>query len=130
MTTLFLITLAGMLNSIMDLCIKFDETIFSKIHGFRNFMDFKISWKNKYKNGDPLQGSRFFLSTKALVFLTDAWHLAKTLMLICLSLAIVFYEPIFVWYIDAFIFWTLFGTAFTLFYDYGFRLKKFWTRPW
>ena len=33
------------------------------------------SSNNKYKNLDPAQGERFFLSTTLLVFLTDAWHL-------------------------------------------------------
>jgi hypothetical protein len=130
MLTLFFITLAGMFNSIMDLCIKFDETIFSKIPSMKFFMDSNVSWMNKYKNGDFRQGSSFFLSTKALVFLTDMWHLCKTLMLICLSLAIVFYNPIFNWYFDAFIYWTLFGTSFTIFYDYAFKLRSYWKKPW
>ena len=34
-----------------------------------------ISWKNKYKNGDPDAGSKFFLSTSALVMFTDQYHL-------------------------------------------------------
>lgn len=37
------------------------------------------SWRNKYQNGDPGQGPRFFLSTTALVFLTDPWHFCNTL---------------------------------------------------
>ena len=40
-----------------------------------------ISWKNKYKGGDPDNGPAFFLSTTALVFLTDGWHLFKFLYL-------------------------------------------------
>lgn len=130
MLSLLFVALAGMLNAIMDLCGKFDQSIFSKISFMRSFMDTTASWKNKYKNGDKSQGSRFFLSTKAFVFLTDMWHLCKTLMLLFLSLAIVFYVPILTWYIDALIFWILFGTAFTVFYDYLFRLKPYWTNPW
>lgn len=38
-----------------------------------------LSWKNKYKNHDPLQGPRFWLSTSALVWLTDAYHLMNTI---------------------------------------------------
>jgi len=34
-----------------------------------------ISWKNKYKNGDPKQGPKFWGSTTLLVGFTDAWHL-------------------------------------------------------
>jgi hypothetical protein len=38
----------------------------------------RISWKNKYKNGDPAQGKAFPLSTTALVGFTDGWHLMNT----------------------------------------------------
>lgn len=130
MISLIFIAIAGMLNSIMDLCGKFDETVFSKIPGMRSFMEGGVSWRNKYKNNDPSQGPKFFLSTKALVFLTDMWHLCKTTMLLMMCLAIVLYTPIFVWYIDALIYWILFGTAFSIFYDYGFRLRSYWKRPW
>ncbi|HEX6192114.1 MAG TPA: hypothetical protein VFZ42_07110 [Chitinophagaceae bacterium] len=34
-----------------------------------------ISWRNKYKNGDPNAGPKFPLSTSALVGLTDQYHL-------------------------------------------------------
>lgn len=34
-----------------------------------------ISWRNKYRNGDPNAGSKFFLSTSALVMFTDQYHL-------------------------------------------------------
>ncbi len=43
------------------------------------FWNPKISWRNKYKNGDPAQGPRFPLSATVLVFLTDGWHLFSTL---------------------------------------------------
>lgn len=33
------------------------------------------SWRNKYKNGDPKQGERFWGSTTVFVMFTDAWHL-------------------------------------------------------
>ncbi|HWY97885.1 MAG TPA: hypothetical protein VNY36_02260, partial [Bacteroidia bacterium] len=36
-----------------------------------------VSWANKYKNGDPKQGPRYFQSTDALVFTTDAYHLLR-----------------------------------------------------
>lgn len=50
-------------------------------HVFRNanpaYWDTAISWKNKYKNGDPAQGAKFWLSTTALVAFTDGYHLAR-----------------------------------------------------
>jgi hypothetical protein len=48
------------------------------------------SWRNKYKNRDPNQGPAFPGATTWLVWLTDAWHLVKFLMIATnvLSLAI------------------------------------------
>ncbi len=34
-----------------------------------------VSWKNKYKNGDPNAGPRYFLSTSVLIMFTDQYHL-------------------------------------------------------
>ena len=43
--------------------------------GNNQFWQPDISWKNKYKNGDPSQGKTF--RGKYLVFTTDGWHLMK-----------------------------------------------------
>jgi hypothetical protein len=51
------------------------------------------TWRNKYKNGDPAQGAKFFLSTSWLVFLTDGWHFFSFLRRLCTVLAIIFYLP-------------------------------------
>ena len=130
MTSLIFVLIAGMFNAIMDLCGKYDYTIFSKFPRMRKFMDSSESWRNKYKNGDRSQGPRFLFSTKFLVFLTDMWHLCKTLMLFFLSISIVKYSPMIVWYLDFLIYWIAFGTSFTIFYDYLFLLKKYWAKPW
>lgn len=49
-------------------------------HAFRGsqYADFYLSWRNKYKNGDPAQGERFFGSTTFLVWTTDLYHLSNT----------------------------------------------------
>ena len=49
---------------------------FKRIHPFANDNYFypAISWTQKYKNGDPLQGEAFFLSTTVLVPFTDFYH--------------------------------------------------------
>lgn len=39
------------------------------------WFDPKISWANKYKNGDSRAGARFPLSTSVLVMFTDQYHL-------------------------------------------------------
>jgi len=44
----------------------------------REYWDNSKSWTNKYKNGDPLQGPKFPLSTSALVFTTDGYHMTST----------------------------------------------------
>lgn len=39
-----------------------------------SFWDPEISWRNKYKNGDPAQGERFTGSSTTLVWTTDGYH--------------------------------------------------------
>jgi hypothetical protein len=62
------------------LSFHFDESV------FKNFawLDPNKSWKNKWKNGDPKQGERFWLSSTLLVATTDLWHFAKLVMISCL----------------------------------------------
>jgi hypothetical protein len=43
----------------------------------RQFWDNNISWRNKYKNGDPQQGPAFFGSTTFLAPVTDGYHLMR-----------------------------------------------------
>ena len=38
------------------------------------YWDPKISWRNKYKNGDPTQGPKHLGSTTFLVWTTDGYH--------------------------------------------------------
>jgi hypothetical protein len=40
-----------------------------------------LSWRNKYEGGDPERGPAFWLSTSALVLVTDAYHLFGDLQL-------------------------------------------------
>ena len=44
----------------------------------RQYWDNSISWQNKYKNGDPSAGPKFPLSTTALVWTTDGYHMTQT----------------------------------------------------
>lgn len=88
------------------------------------------SWKNKWKS--PLQPptkkwyyfgflpeneEKFPFSSTILVFLTDAWHLAKFLMLIFISLSIVLYNPIISPMVDWFIYYIGWTIPFTFFYS-------------
>lgn len=119
MITTILITIAAILNASMDVVsIKWGKSFFNKrLSKYSQFFNPQLSWKNKWKNGDPKQGEKFPLSSTALVFLTDWWHLAKTSMILCFSLGIVLYSPIF-GLIDFLLFFTLFGVIFELFYAY------------
>lgn len=47
------------------------------------------SFKNKYKDGDPGKGAKFPLSTSALVFLTDQYHLNNFIQRSALTAALV-----------------------------------------
>ncbi|MGZ4034861.1 MAG: hypothetical protein ACXVPU_02555 [Bacteroidia bacterium] len=50
-----------------------------------------ISWTNKYKNGCPADGPKFYGSTNALVFTTDAYHSLRTAKNLINTLTIAFY---------------------------------------
>lgn len=43
-----------------------------------NFWNPDISYKNKWKNGDPMQGEAFWGSSRWFVCFTDGWHGANT----------------------------------------------------
>jgi len=97
MITLFLLFLAGALNASMDvLSFRYKTSIFSKYTKLQEFFNPQESWVNKYKDNNPNLGPNFFGSKTFLVFLTDAWHLAKMLMITAFTLAIIFYNPIIV----------------------------------
>lgn len=42
-----------------------------------HFWNPAVSWKNKYKNHDPMQGPKFAGSTNVFVFTTDAYHFLR-----------------------------------------------------
>jgi hypothetical protein len=44
-------------------------------HANANWFNPAVSWRNKYKNGDPEAGPKFPLSTSALIMFTDQYHL-------------------------------------------------------
>jgi hypothetical protein len=43
------------------------------------YWDPDLSWRNKYKDGDPAKGAKFFGSTTFLVGLTDGYHASRSL---------------------------------------------------
>ena len=115
--TLILVALASVCNAVMDvLKTRYNTSIFNNL-SHQTWLKPALSWRNKWKNGDPSKGPKFFGSTTFLVFLTDFWHLAKFFMLLFLSFAIVFREPMFAWYIDFFIYYCTFTIPFEIFFS-------------
>ena len=119
MITIIFITLAAIFNAMMDtVSFHYQESIFMNYPKLRQFLDANFSWQNKYKNRDYKQGKKFFGSTTFLVFLTDGWHLFKSLMLLCFCAAIVYYKPLINPVVDIFILHTWFGIVFEFFFAY------------
>ena len=141
MSSIFFMMLAGIFNAGMDkMAFTFNKSIFSKFNP--KYWDPSISWKNQWKQ--PLQPSKnhwyyfglvkppyeeaFPYSTYFLVFLTDGWHLFKTLMLFFIMLAVVNYKVMFGFWIDVVILYTAFTATFTAFYSYMF-VRDNWKLP-
>jgi hypothetical protein len=88
----------------------------SKLKNLGKWWNPAISWKNKWKNGDPTQGERFFGSSTFFVSLTNAWHFFQHFFLLPLFLIPIAYSQIFpivnwkFWMVTDFLFIYLFFT--------------------
>lgn len=126
--------IAGALNALYEIIfVSIDNTIFKDSNPL--FFDPKVSWKNKWSTNYPEKKEkkwyyfgvyprykeRFPYSSTILVFLTDAWHLFKALMLTFIMASVVLYTPIFNPVLDFFILYSGFTFSFTIFYEYIFR---------
>ena len=135
MISIILIFLAGIANAIMDTTqFHFEQSIFRKLN--KQWWDGTVSWKNKYINRVVRCGKRKILNGlfNYPVLLTDAFHLFKSLMIIFICLAVVFYTPISVKFIafdhkicniliDFVILRSSFGLGFVMFYNWILRKK-------
>lgn len=74
-----------------------------------------ISWRNKYHNGIPSNGSKFPMSTTLLVSLTDGWHLLQMIFLTSMSLSIAVLSN-YHWVLSYVVIRLVFGLFFTIFY--------------
>jgi hypothetical protein len=88
-----LLIISAIANSIMDtLQHHYSQSVFSKLkpNSFLYKMSNPESWKNKYKEGNPDLGDKFFGSTTIFVWITDLWHFCKMIMinslLICIGI--------------------------------------------
>ena len=120
---IILIVISGISKSIMDTCnFHFEQSIF-----FNNeWFNMKESWKNKYKDRDPLKGPAFFGSTTFFVWVTDAWHFFQQIMLSSLFLSIILALSLFIslnWYYWILIFFGLKSLMTVTF-------ELFWSKIW
>jgi hypothetical protein len=130
MITLLLLVLGAFWESSMDVLgsgHNFEQSIWKRIADFfdskglhfigHKYWDNRMAWRNKWANGNPLNGPRFLGSNTFLVYLMDGWHLAKAIWLVHLFAALVLYKPITAsLIIDFFILISSFGVAHELFF--------------
>ncbi len=117
--TILLLVLAGICVAVQDtLQHHYHSSIFRRLN--KQFWNPDLSWKNKYKNGDPILGSRFPFSTTFLVFLTDGWHLFKGLAWTLMEVAIVINLPV-NFFLGLILVKFAVSIPFHLFYTYIFR---------
>lgn len=106
MLSSLLVILAAYFNALMDRLE--NETFFTSV--FKN-----MNQKFWYKRESWKYAKRVFN------YKIDGWHLAKSSMIVCLCLAIVFYTPMFGW-IDFVLFGLLWNLTFNIFYNRIFKL--------
>lgn len=111
-----LIVISAIANAIMDK-ISFHHST-SIFKDWSNWWNPKESWKYKWKNGNKAEGEKFWLSSTWLVWTTDAWHLMKSIMEMCLLVAIVIYTPYFNPIIDLGILFLVQAVTFHTFFTY------------
>ena len=118
--SILLIIISGIAKAICDLSsddkIKFKpETYWVK----------SKSWVNKWKNGDPKQGEKFWGSSRWFVLFTDAWHLFGLIERISFAIAFILSGLLIasnIWFIFfALGCYILFATIFHIFYTYIFK---------
>lgn len=93
---IIIILIASTADAIMDtLSSHYPISIFAKVSDWKILKKFKYcnriklyqwlnpyySWKNKWKNGNKLEGEKFLGSSTIFVSLTDAWHLFQSIQL-------------------------------------------------
>ena len=90
------------------------------------FWDAKQSAGNKWKNGDSQQGERFFLSSTALVWTTDGYHLMRMMrnytMVAGLTINIGDKKPFKEYLIEAVIYYFAYTAGFNLTYNLIFKM--------
>lgn len=77
-----LLVISATCKAIQDkLQFHFEKSVFKDLGSFWNP---EQSWRNKWKDGTPLRGERFWGSSTIFVSFTDAWHLLGLVRNFCL----------------------------------------------
>jgi len=128
MISFILSLLLGIIDAAKDIItFRYKQSIFYNLN--HQYWDPLISWKNKYKVPlspykkkwyyfnlyAPSLEERFPFSTTCLVFITDAWHLLKTLYILCTLSIIFFYSPIIGFSADIILCFCAYSLTFNLF---------------
>ena len=120
MVSIILMIIAGIFNAVMDvLKTRFDKSIFQDWKA-QQWINPSLSWVNKWRFESKAMD---FLMSTVFVWLTDLWHFAKMMMLMCIAFAVVFYSPILTWWADVLIMYCAFTMPFELFYSQIFIRK-------
>lgn len=116
MIVILFIFIASLCDAIMDRVKNtFNTSIFYKYKD-NLWINPSLAWKNKWKNGNPNEGERFFGSSTFLVWTTDLWHFIKFLFLSCIMISIISYKTIINPFIDLILFYLLFTISFEIFW--------------
>lgn len=120
---LLLIGIGGFSDALIDtILFHYDISIFRNNRFNQYFFDNRISWRNKYKNRDEHQGSKFIGSTTIFVMFTDAFHLFKFIRKICIFISVAlisyFQKDILFLVLMLFIYWIFYGLVFTVFFEH------------
>lgn len=120
-TSAGLLFASGMFDGLAEACKYKTSGVLEVLPFDRQFIDPAVSWRNKWRNGDPSQGERFPLSSTALVGVTDMYHLSRTIRNVTMIAGVTIHigEPK-RWYyyiLDSVIYYISYTLGFTLSYD-------------
>jgi hypothetical protein len=110
MTVLWIIFwgLAAFFNSVMDAVENenFHESIFKDLP--KGFWYKRESWK---------------FAPRLLGWKADAWHISKSLMIICIAATVIFYHPLINKWVDFLFLGVVWNVSFNVFYHVLFKVK-------
>lgn len=100
---LFCFAMIVVCNAVCDVLANFyGKSVFTKWD--EKFWNPKVSYVNKWKNGDEKQGEKYLGSSTIFSLFTDGWHRVKAGMVIFIIFTAVTYTPIFAWYVNVLIY--------------------------